>query len=201
MSERNHDFLFKVIAIGPSGAGKSGLICKFLRREHNGSGTIGIDFFVSNVINVFGKRVKLQIWDTSGLERFKAVVAPVCRGSLAVLFVYSITSQRDFENMKRWHTYIETNSEIKFLAKIVVGTGADLAHQRCVSIAEAQEYAKSIGANHVETSILSEDSVDKIFFDLATTLLCRYKALRTKNAHNCLSPLFVPLFCEGGFLC
>ncbi|KAJ8501728.1 hypothetical protein ONZ45_g12037 [Pleurotus djamor] len=62
----NYDFLFKVVLIGDSGVGKSNLLSRFTRNEFNleSKSTIGVEF-ATRSINVDGKTVKAQIWDTA----------------------------------------------------------------------------------------------------------------------------------------
>ncbi|KAG7086724.1 hypothetical protein E1B28_002658 [Marasmius oreades] len=61
----NYDYLFKVVLIGDSGVGKSNLLSRFTRNEFNleSKSTIGVEF-ATRSINVDGKTVKAQIWDT-----------------------------------------------------------------------------------------------------------------------------------------
>jgi len=60
-----YDYLFKVVLIGDSGVGKSNLLSRFTRNEYNveSKSTIGVEF-ATRSINVDGKTVKAQIWDT-----------------------------------------------------------------------------------------------------------------------------------------
>ncbi|KAF5349503.1 hypothetical protein D9756_009006 [Leucocoprinus leucothites] len=71
----NYDYLFKVVLIGDSGVGKSNLLSRFTRNEFNleSKSTIGVEF-ATRSINVDGKTVKAQIWDTG---RFPSVLAPL----------------------------------------------------------------------------------------------------------------------------
>jgi Ras-related protein Rab-2A len=59
------DEVFKVIIIGDSGVGKSCFMLRFIEgkftQDHNV--TIGVEYG-SKSVNVKGKNVKMQIWDT-----------------------------------------------------------------------------------------------------------------------------------------
>jgi small GTP-binding protein len=61
----NYDYLFKVVLIGDSGVGKSNILSRFTRGEFSleSKSTIGVEFATKSV-NVDGKVVKAQIWDT-----------------------------------------------------------------------------------------------------------------------------------------
>eukprot|EP01084_Bolivina_argentea_P089630 161687_1 len=76
LKKTNYDHLFKITIIGDAGVGKSSLMRRFTDDTFNESyiTTIGVDFrFV--IINANGKRVKLQIWDTAGKEKFKTITS------------------------------------------------------------------------------------------------------------------------------
>lgn len=58
-------FLGIVVLIGDSGVGKSNLLSRFTRNEFNleSKSTIGVEF-ATRSIQVDGKTIKAQIWDT-----------------------------------------------------------------------------------------------------------------------------------------
>mmetsp|Transcript_24287 Transcript_24287/g.26981 ORF Transcript_24287/g.26981 Transcript_24287/m.26981 type:complete len:100 (+) Transcript_24287:25-324(+) len=66
----DYDFLFKILLIGDSAVGKSSLLLRFADQAFNTSfiSTIGVDFKIRTV-DMEGKKVKLQIWDTAGQEK------------------------------------------------------------------------------------------------------------------------------------
>ncbi|TYG48735.1 hypothetical protein ES288_D10G039600v1 [Gossypium darwinii] len=70
-TEDDYDYLFKVVLIGDSGVGKSNLLSRFTRNEFSleSKSTIGVEF-ATRSLNVDGKVIKAQIWDTAGQERF-----------------------------------------------------------------------------------------------------------------------------------
>ncbi|GCC41339.1 hypothetical protein chiPu_0025291, partial [Chiloscyllium punctatum] len=65
-----------MVLIGESGVGKSNLLSRFTRNEfnHDSRTTIGVEFSTRSVL-VNGVTVKTQIWDTAGLERYRAITS------------------------------------------------------------------------------------------------------------------------------
>ena len=59
-----------VVLIGDSGVGKSNLLSRFTRNEFNleSKSTIGVEF-ATRSIQVDGKTIKAQIWDTGAYSR------------------------------------------------------------------------------------------------------------------------------------
>jgi Ras-related protein Rab-1A len=64
---REYDYLFKLVIIGNSGVGKSSVLIRFTDDKFSESyiTTIGVDFRFKT-LQIEGKNIKLQIWDTAG---------------------------------------------------------------------------------------------------------------------------------------
>jgi hypothetical protein len=72
-----YDYLFKLLLIGDSGVGKSCLLLRFADDSYTDSyiSTIGVDFKI-RTIQLDGKTIKLQIWDTAGQVRAPPPAGP-----------------------------------------------------------------------------------------------------------------------------
>lgn len=104
-----YDYLAKIVLLGPSGAGKSCLLHRFVKSEWRvlSSQTIGVEFS-SKIVHIADrktnsshrKRVKLQLWDTAGTERFRSVSRSYYRGAAGAILVYDVSSWRSFEQLQ-----------------------------------------------------------------------------------------------------
>ena len=87
-------YCFKVIIIGDYKVGKTSLLCKYTGHQYRSpSSTISVDFRAKN-LERNGKKVKLQIWDIAGQERFRTAVASYYRGAVGVAAARSKKSQK-----------------------------------------------------------------------------------------------------------
>ena len=66
-SSEEYDQLFKIVILGDSTVGKSSLLHRFTQNKFKSDckTTIGVDFNIKDV-EIDGKTIKAQIWDTAG---------------------------------------------------------------------------------------------------------------------------------------
>jgi len=89
-----YDYTWKIMMLGDDSAAKTSLTIRYI------SGfflddlklTIGVDFY-SKTTNHNDRKVKLQIWDFGGEERFRFLLHQYCKGANAALFLYDITNR------------------------------------------------------------------------------------------------------------
>ncbi|TGO08484.1 hypothetical protein BTUL_0206g00040 [Botrytis tulipae] len=126
-----YDYLAKIILLGPSGSGKSCLLHRFVKDEWRilSSQTIGVEF-ASKIIRVGSgsrrKRIKLQLWDTAGTERFRSVSRSYYRGAAGAVLCYDITNHNSFTGLP---TFLNDARALASpnLTLLLVGNKTDLA--------------------------------------------------------------------------
>ena len=57
--------------------------------------TIGINY-IYKIVNVDNSKIKLQIWDTAGQDKYKTITKNYYRNSQGVLIVFGIDSRDSF---------------------------------------------------------------------------------------------------------
>lgn len=69
--------------------------------------------YKTTTILLDGKRVKLQLWDTSGQGRFCTIIRSYSRGAQGVLLVYDITNRsvRNVTISQRTFHILRTNAK------------------------------------------------------------------------------------------
>ncbi|VDH96777.1 Hypothetical predicted protein, partial [Mytilus galloprovincialis] len=91
MANPEYDFLFKMVLVGDDGVGKSCLMSSFAEGKQymhtaNYMPTIGVDFKI-RTINVEGRVIKLQLWDTAGAERFRSITTSFTEGAMVCYYL------------------------------------------------------------------------------------------------------------------
>jgi Ras-related protein Rab-4B len=174
MTER-YDYLFKFIVIGDTAVGKSCLLHRFIdnKFKKESTHTIGVEFG-SKIIEVGGRNVKLQIWDTAGQERFRSVTRSYYRGAAGAILVYDITSRETYNHVTSWLSDARSLAN-KDIAIILVGNKADLPNRE-VTFLEASRFAQENDLMFLETSALSGEGVENVFFQDARSILSKIQS-------------------------
>ncbi|MHA1727309.1 MAG: Rab family GTPase [Promethearchaeota archaeon] len=157
-------YTFKLVLIGDASTGKTSLTHRYLSGIFVDSPrlTIGVDFFSKKVRLGDGKRVKLQIWDFGGEERYRFLLPTYSKGANGALILYDITSEKSLYHIPDYAKIIRENAgKIPIMA---IGAKADLEEYRKVSTEEGKNVARSSGlAGFVETSSKTNHHVEECF--------------------------------------
>jgi len=161
-----YDLLAKVLIIGDSGVGKTCLLLRFSENSFTTShlATIGIDFKMKT-IDVDGKRVKMQIWDTAGQDRFKTITQTYYKGAMGIMLAYAVNDRESFQNIENWMKQIKEHAS-EDVSKILVGNKSDMP-DRCIDYEEGKRLADSYGIKFYETSAKDANNVNDAFFSIA----------------------------------
>jgi small GTP-binding protein len=135
--------------------------------------TIGVDFYSKTTI-FNKKKVKLQIWDFGGEERFRFLLNQYCKGANAAFFLYDITSRLSLDHLPDWTQIIREHAgDIPIM---LIGSKVDLKEFRAVSRDEGILAAKKYNlSSFIELSSKTGQNVEKAFDVITETLFERYK--------------------------
>lgn len=113
------------------------------------------------------KKIKCQIWDTAGQEKFRAISNSYYRGAIGVMLVYDITKQSTFDNLEKWLKELKEFGETQMVI-LLIGNKTDLKHLRVVKTEEGKLFAERYGLEYIETSALDSTHIDEAFQKLVT---------------------------------
>ena len=122
--KKMNEHLCKTILLGESGVGKTSIINRYLKDE-----------FIDNIISSTGQyylekiityendeRIRFEIWDTIGQERYRGIVRNYYQGANAAILVYDISRKNSFEELKNYwiNEVIENGPKNKSMLLILI---------------------------------------------------------------------------------
>ena len=175
MSEDYYDEKIKIMIIGETKVGKTSLISKYCKNEFTGGeylSTIGIDFQIKN-LEINSKKIRLQIWDTAGEERFRNIAKNYFQSSDGFLVVYDITNNESFDTLDYWIEEIKSNSQ-EISKMILVGNKCDMEKERKIKKEDGKSFAKKKQIKFFEVSAKEGTNVSEVFQSLVKDILKSY---------------------------
>ncbi|KAM9241608.1 ras-related protein Rab-42 [Dugong dugon] len=172
-------YQFRIALLGDAAVGKTSLLRRYVEGtpgarepepESEAAPTVGVEFYSRALQLRAGPRIKLQLWDTAGHERFRCITRSFYRNVVGVLLVFDMTNRKSFEHIQDWHQEVMATQGPDKAVFLLVGHKSDLQSTRCVSAQEAEELATSLGMAFVETSARNNSNVDLAFDTLADAI-------------------------------
>ena len=154
----------KVVMLGSTTVGKSSIVTMLTRGtfSENTASTIGAAF-LSKTISIGDTELKLQIWDTGGSERYRAMAPMYFQNAQAAIIVYDITVSSTFQDVEQWLKDLREKGPTDIIIALA-GNKSDLADKRKVKTEEAQTFAsKHQIPIFKETSALNGTNINEIF--------------------------------------
>ena len=171
MSNNNEDN--KVVLIGEMGVGKTCIIEQFISNDFNQDqdSTITAQFCKKDFEFPGGEKITLDIWDTAGQEKFRALTRIFYKNAKAVIIVYSITNKQTFDEAKNyWYEQVKQNCHSDVIIAIAANK-CDLYEERQVSDEEGEQFAKNVGAFFASTSAKNDSGITNLFENIALKIL------------------------------
>jgi small GTP-binding protein len=174
MTMASYDYTFKILLLGDASVGKTSFTKRYCYNIFNPSErlTIGVDFHVKT-IELNNKRIKLQLWDVGGEERFRFLLPTYCLGANAAFLLYDITRPSTLDNISEWITIVrQKGGKIPIM---LVGAKLDLEKsQRLIQRNYGIQIAdKNHMASFVEISAKENVNVEEAFKVLTELTLDR----------------------------
>lgn len=164
----------KFLMVGDTSVGKTTLVHMFSQKvfEPNTESTVGVEFN-SFPIEVDGKPVSLQIWDTAGQELYRSLAKSYYRDAIGVFLVFSFDAHDSFANLNQWIADIKQLCNPKAII-FLVGNKNDLINERQVTQTEVEKFAETNSLEYFETSAKNNYNVREMVYHAAAVV---YKAV------------------------
>jgi len=164
--------LYKILLLGDSTVGKT---CFLLRYTDDTfidmhMTTIGLDYRLKTLILEDKKIVKIQLWDTAGQDKFRAITRNYYKGAKAIILIYDVTNSKSFENIQKW--IVEINEEIaEKVPLILIANKIDNIDDRKVSKEQGEKLALKYNVPIFETSAKTGEGVNESVYFLVSKIV------------------------------
>lgn len=194
--------VFKVIILGDAGSGKSCLMSNYLGQPFcdNDPPTIGVEFGskvlkISNVIDhhlidryrehaegryqlmINDLSAKMQLWGTSGQERFHSIVKSYYRNVNGCLFVCDLSQKRSYNHLRYWLDDFQKNSNfsLKEIGAAIIGNKTDLEDLQEVYEEDLQKIANEYHLPYYMVSSKNDkEKIKDLFNELANSMFEKF---------------------------
>ena len=113
--------------------------------------------------------IKLQIWDTSGEEKYRSITKNFYRNADGLFVVFDLTRKVTYERIKDWINEAEEYN--KGIKKILIGNKLDLENKREVKKDSAENFAKKNNLKYIETSAKDGTNIKESFDEIIELIL------------------------------
>ncbi|MHA1104808.1 MAG: GTP-binding protein [Promethearchaeota archaeon] len=155
---------------GGGDVGKTSLLIRYIKDYFNTDlkQTIGSNFLIKDVEMGEETNVRLLIWDIGGQELFQKLRTIYFKGSNGALGVYDLTNPQSLLKLPGWISSIKKSVK-KTIPMIILGNKSDLERQ--VERSEAEDLARRLNCEYLETSAKTGDNVELAFEMIAKACL------------------------------
>lgn len=165
------DAIFKVCIFGDAGCGKTTLMKRYMTNKFISDTKMTIGVSLETKTFVLNKnRIKLQVWDFGGEERFRFFLPGYIKGTHGGILMYDMTSLASLSHLDDWLSVIKESYQ-RFPI-VLTGGKSDLEEDRKISFEEGNNFASSRGLNSFfETSSKTGYNVEALFETLTILML------------------------------
>jgi len=149
MDAKENEKEIKVILLGDSGVGKTCIINRYINDEFNPNSKTTLGSNASSKVIKRGQvSYILNLWDTTGQEKYHSITNLFIKGSNIVILVYSIDLLESFKGLDYWYKSVQEKLGGNKYVLAVVGSKSDLIknEEEEVSEEEAKKFAEEKNA-------------------------------------------------------
>lgn len=155
---------YSITLFGRGSVGKSAILIQYVRGYFVENYDPTIEDNYQKTINFKDKTIQLKMYDTAGEESLRSYSANYIRNSNGFIIVFALNDMASFEEVEE--LYNEINLVNPNSVILLCGNKSDLKDDREVTREEAEELARSMKAEYIETSAKTCENIDELFIKI-----------------------------------
>jgi small GTP-binding protein len=167
----------KLVLLGNSGVGKSSIVSRYINKRFsdNAEVTVGVGYYHQKLKLNDGSTLNLDIWDTGGQERYRALMPLYYREAAAAVICYDVSNYSSFEACEYWYRELRQGEPNCLI--FLVGNKDDIPAKR-VDSRIAEDYAKARNMHWIEASAKTGANILQLFKDISETIVSKKKGAK-----------------------
>jgi len=163
MSERDPDFVYKIVFLGDSAVGKTSLIQRYVYDSLSSDfgSTIGAVLHVK-MLELDGQLYKLVVWDIGGQQSFSQLREQYCVNASGSFFVFDRTRPETLEHIDDWINALRKSTE----NAIVIAVENKIDLESVITSDQIKGMLQARKLIHIQTSATEDMNVDVAFREL-----------------------------------
>lgn len=162
----------KVVLLGDTNVGKSSIAQRFCKNIFGNKhvATIGGAYLQQRVVLDNGEIMKLHLWDTGGVERFRSMANLYYKEAAVAILTYDVTNEQSLESLGYWIEELKAKADNNILL-CLAGNKVDVPPNEVkVSHSKGKKFAQENRMIFYETSARTGTGVVALFTDIAKKL-------------------------------
>ncbi|CAL1605813.1 unnamed protein product [Knipowitschia caucasica] len=170
------EHVMKILIVGDGNVGKSSFVDRYVLGQFSGryKMTMGVDFSLKILHWSEREKVRLQLWDIAGQERFVSMTRIYYRGAVGCVMIFDLSDSRSFLNCRLWKQDLDLKSVLpngQPLPCILLANKSDLS-ARVVATDTIEEFSKANGfIAWMETSVKKNTNIEEAMRRLVQEIL------------------------------
>ena len=164
-------YIVKCVVLGNYGTGKTSIQTRYCYNKYTDYSytTIGVDIFMKTIKND-SITLKIQLWDTAGQEKYKAMLVQYIKNAYLYIIVFDVTDQQSFIDITEWITFIIKYARDNYRI-VLIANKIDNVKDRQISYEEAKLFAKVHKIDYYEVSAKNDLNITESFNDIFLDIL------------------------------
>ncbi|KAK5895080.1 hypothetical protein CesoFtcFv8_011702 [Champsocephalus esox] len=202
-----NEHLLKILIIGDGNVGKSSFLHRYVNGQFNKmyKMTMGVDYALKLLHWSDKEKVRLQLWDIAGQERFISMNRVYYRGALGCVVMFDVTSSASFLSCRHWKRDLDNKAMLpngESIPCILLANKCDLP-QRVVPPDSIDKFSKANGfITWMEISVKENKNVGEAMRRLVQDILSVESSLDSlqPEPQEIVNPQLDSV-CDGGAGC
>ena len=172
----------KCILLGEAGVGKTSIIKSFSENYFS-------EYYLPTKTPIKIKSNNFLIYDTPGMNEYKAVNKVYMKNTKIVILVYDMTNKETFIKLKRWYYFVCKINDKKNIDFYIIANKSDLFIDQQVTYDEGEYYSLSIGGIFYETTATNYKTNKDLFNEIFKNYKIEGNKIKKVNTINQLMDL------------